>query len=535
MDNGIKHLFANADNNTFATMKKPLLILISTVLITAACSDEKAPQSAHKEATETLSPHNKALELRDHNAPVEEIIAMQKKAVDELRRGDCPDDPVEVLSQMGLFCCCAGDYASGAEYLHEASDYLDNHPEHGDTEGVVQLYGDLGNLYITLGMSENALESNDRAIDVSKRLGGRLLSDLYRMRASIFNMLQEPDSVLACYNLALESIAGDETVSDSDELRNGILSERADFIISCGILPDSIPAAISTLERILESEPWDPNGVKYSLGLAYFQTGRTMEGVTLMEEAIDSLIKTQDLDFVSFCYPDLMKSYANAGLYERLGQRFLKYDELRDTLLNREKLASITGADFRHRATQKEEENKILALQLELAQQRILLGCILAIFIFAAISLTFIFQRRSHLRTRRIQQSRIDSLIADRVDLNKQIESLNRDLENRRPELQETTLLTPLILEKEHEAEFKRSFATAYPHFLPELRRDYPDLTPSLELICMLIFLHRSTDEIALAIGISRDSVHKSRYRIRRTLGLGREDDLDSFIQQRRP
>ena len=101
--------------------------------------------------------------------------------------------------------------------------------------------------------------------------------------------------------------------------------------------------------------------------------------------------------------------------------------------------------------------------------------------------------------------------------------------------MQETTLLTPLILEKEHEAEFKRSFATAYPHFLPELRRDYPDLTPSLELICMLIFLHRSTDEIALAIGISRDSVHKSRYRIRRTLGLGREDDLDSFIQQRRP
>lgn len=95
-------------------------------------------------------------------------------------------------------------------------------------------------------------------------------------------------------------------------------------------------------------------------------------------------------------------------------------------------------------------------------------------------------------------------------------------------------LLPPVILEKKTELEFRRSFDVAFPNFVSDLRNDFPGLTSSQELVCMMIFLHKNADEIARALGISRDSVNKSRYRIRRRLGLPRETDLDTFICGRR-
>ena len=47
----------------------------------------------------------------------------------------------------------------------------------------------------------------------------------------------------------------------------------------------------------------------------------------------------------------------------------------------------------------------------------------------------------------------------------------------------------------------------------------------------MLIYLKQNTDEIALALGISRASVNTARSRIRKKLGLQKEDSLDEYLQ----
>ena len=49
----------------------------------------------------------------------------------------------------------------------------------------------------------------------------------------------------------------------------------------------------------------------------------------------------------------------------------------------------------------------------------------------------------------------------------------------------------------------------------------------------MLIYLYKTNEEIALALGISRDSVVKSRYRIRQRFNMESDADLDSFIRGR--
>lgn len=74
---------------------------------------------------DSTSAHQRAWVMCDEGAPMEDCIALQKKAVADLETGQPQDDPVEVLAQMGLFYNYVGDYRNGIEYLQKAEKYLE--------------------------------------------------------------------------------------------------------------------------------------------------------------------------------------------------------------------------------------------------------------------------------------------------------------------------------------------------------------------------------------------------------------------------
>lgn len=80
---------------------------------------------------------------------------------------------------------------------------------------------------------------------------------------------------------------------------------------------------------------------------------------------------------------------------------------------------------------------------------------------------------------------------------------------------------------------FRRTFLAVYPRFVDDLRRDYPSLTDTDMVFCMLIFLQHSTQEISASLNISRASVNSARYRLRSKLSLAKEENLDKFLQSR--
>ena len=65
------------------------------------------------------------------------------------------------------------------------------------------------------------------------------------------------------------------------------------------------------------------------------------------------------------------------------------------------------------------------------------------------------------------------------------------------------------LLHSDKAAEFRCSFAATYPDYLPSLRRLSPDITPTDELIAMLLMLGESNQDIALTVGISRAGVEE--------------------------
>ena len=207
--------------------------------------------------------------------------------------------------------------------------------------------------------------------------------------------------------------------------------------------------------------------------------------------------------------------------------------------MNREKVNAVIASDVKWRAAQKEEENRMLNMELTAARQRlymIRIIAILGVLLVAAASMYVVQRARSAKQKRIVMHQRMEELMLTQKQLNGRIEALSEELLNaahREVVGNVSRLLVPSVLSGEDEIKFRKSFAALYPHFLPGLRHDYPSLTSNDELVCMLIYLQQSTDEISLCLGISRASVNSARYRIRTKLALSKETDLDKFLISR--
>ena len=93
-------------------------------------------------------------------------------------------------------------------------------------------------------------------------------------------------------------------------------------------------------------------------------------------------------------------------------------------------------------------------------------------------------------------------------------------------------LSDPQLITGQVEGRFRRAFNVLFPNFIPMLKQDYSKLTKSDELLCMLLYLRHTTDEIAVYLGISKASVNSARYRLRTKFALPKDVELDTFIAE---
>ena len=77
---------------------------------------------------------------------------------------------------------------------------------------------------------------------------------------------------------------------------------------------------------------------------------------------------------------------------------------------------------------------------------------------------------------------------------------------------------------------FKLHFDGVHPNFFTRLRKTVQNLSSQDERHCCYIKMGISTKEIAQLMNISSSSVQMARYRLKKKLGLGKEDDIYNFI-----
>ncbi len=84
---------------------------------------------------------------------------------------------------------------------------------------------------------------------------------------------------------------------------------------------------------------------------------------------------------------------------------------------------------------------------------------------------------------------------------------------------------------KQHWVEFESRFTEVNKTFYKNLLKKHPNLTNGERKLCALIKLDFSSKEIAQLMGISNESVHTQRYRLRKKLQLPREINLSLYLE----
>lgn len=115
--------------------------------------------------------------------------------------------------------------------------------------------------------------------------------------------------------------------------------------------------------------------------------------------------------------------------------------------------------------------------------------------------------------------------LIEKLEQEVKTKALNVEQQQAAAELTGQTILT-----EEQWAKFKKLFERLYPGFFRNLKEKVPDITLAEQRMAAITRLHLETKEMATMLGVSVDSVHKTRQRLRRRLRLDAEANLEDFL-----
>jgi DNA-binding CsgD family transcriptional regulator/cell division protein FtsL len=239
-----------------------------------------------------------------------------------------------------------------------------------------------------------------------------------------------------------------------------------------------------------------------------------------------------------------------------------------DSLMNQENLNNITQLEMQQRFEQKLQEDKLLRQKEDLIRQRretiYLFTIITACLITVVLVMLYALQRGKLKRQHLIAEK--DRLLRKSLELEN--EKLNLDLEYKNKELttnviylaktnefiadvaeklvkrriyftrENQKLIDELIRDlqsfsdKNTWREFELRFQEVHINFYTKLLELHPDLSANEKKLCAFLRLNMTTKEISAITYQSLNSITVARSRLRKKLGVDKEENLITYLEQ---
>jgi DNA-binding CsgD family transcriptional regulator len=134
----------------------------------------------------------------------------------------------------------------------------------------------------------------------------------------------------------------------------------------------------------------------------------------------------------------------------------------------------------------------------------------------------------------RLPKSRCKLITENIIEKTELIEKLSRQLSHKEQNSEQHQLINEIthqtILTEEDWENFKNLFEKIYPGFFLNLKEKARDITIAEQRMAALTRLNLTARQMATMLGISVDSVHKSRQRLRQRLHIPVEVNLEESV-----
>ncbi len=477
---------------------------------------------------------------------------------------------------MGVAHWTQGDYEQGLNYLLTA---LIEYQSLSDTLNIANVMMNTALIYVEQNSYDEALRYFSEALNTFNLLQKpkRFVNTSNHM-GELFQKQENYAEALNYYKKSLK-------ISDSINYNYG----KATAYLNLGSLykeTNKLDSALffSQMAKKIQSSSADVNGLAtsyYTLGTIYFlkadfkRANENLKEALLLAEQLKSKKLKRDIYYELSMLSKSMFDYKNAAEYLE------SYAALNDSLLNAELLKNIIRFENRIELEKKEAELQKQQYQVELLERegRIddLLQYALMLGIATILILMYLIWSRQQIKIRKnkellktsqelnesqqeLAQIAIENATLKERELLQELEFKNKELTSytlnfiRKNELLSEIKSGLSELRKNKSAEqdkkltsmvklvdsrvnidrdwddFKLHFEEVHTNFFSTLSERFPDITNNDLKLCALLKLNMNLKEAANVMGISPESVKTARYRLRKKLGLGKDDNLVEFI-----
>lgn len=427
-----------------------------------------------------------------------------------------------------------------------------------------EIYSRLGRLYSFFKRKDESLKYLNTALQIKKKLvekghfnKSHLVQNYYLICAT-YRELGEPQMAKVYLDSCFIIDSGGSGIVDQEYLKF-----ESSFILS---QENKQEEALAIMKEI---EPWFKENRPSYLVLVYTYWGDIYNQLSRLQESQEYYTK-------ALAVSDKYNSHVDFSplVYERLADLHLKNGDFKQAFYNQQRAKELDALFFDSRSEynrplleikdefrqEKERQEKLIQKQrleqleqedkISLLQRIILLGTIVFLIIIGWIYLKNI--RSKHRaekqlleRSKALEMQKAKELLELKnkelaasalqlVEKDEFLREIKSKLRGENGDLKTTDINRILrsisISNNNNWEEFKLRFTAVNEKFYNKVTSEYPNLSQADQKICALIKLNFSSKEMARLLGISVESVHTTRYRLRKKMGLERSVNLEDFI-----
>jgi len=279
------------------------------------------------------------------------------------------------------------------------------------------------------------------------------------------------------------------------------------------------------------------------------QLGKKDSALLQVKEAIRMLHQKQlnSYSFANFYYAtaDIYRALGNSDSFYHYFQLYsYLHDSIEQAVANSRLEISRLRLDNQSnvsevRGLQKEKDAKVRERNFIIAAT--VLVAIVCLVIFNRQRLKSMYQRELAFQQKvaaekelTAAKEQLDMFTKNIIEKTNVIERLEKQVANK-PFTDEQQLLAgelsrQTILTEEDWEKYKKLFEKVYPGFFLKLKEIVPDITVAERRMAALIRLHLNTKQMAAMLGISPDTVYKTRQRLRKRLQLHDDAATEMFL-----
>ncbi|MCO5263806.1 MAG: tetratricopeptide repeat protein [Lentimicrobium sp.] len=315
--------------------------------------------------------------------------------------------------------------------------------------------------------------------------------------------------------------------------------------------------------------------VNNNLGNLEFMRGNYKIAIDFLQKALNFSRKSKNLKSEMLSADFLSRTYEKTREFDKALEMHKLFKQLHDSILDSEKLHQTARLELQYQYEKLRKETE-LQQEIELAkkERKSLIYLIIAgIFLFTVVIL-YLINRNQRIKMKQVKlvkeslELEQKNLTLEKQNLLLEKQNLELELEYRNKELathvmylvnkneflasitekllairhmllpENKTVVQEIIREMKSNIdntvwnEFEVRFQNVHQDFYQKLGEKYPDLTPNEIKLCAFLRLNMTTKDISSITFQSLKSIQVARARLRKKLGITRDENLVSLLQQ---